>query len=80
MDLHSLSPSLQDTLYHRVRPLTCYATSRMLIVLSLSRRTVKGNSAVVRIGMGRHRVGSDNSHRPLTRPSPRSSVGKTVGR
>ena len=69
MDLHSLSPSLQDTLYHRVRPLTCYATSRTLIVPSLSRRTVKGNRAVVLIGVGRHGVGRDDGLRQLVRAS-----------
>ena len=39
-----------------------YATSHTLIVPSVSRRTVKGNSSVVVIGVGRHRVGRENGN------------------
>jgi hypothetical protein len=50
-------------------PARTYATSRTLIVPSVSRRTVKGNNAVVVIGVGRHGVGGDNT---ACRPSPAS--------
>jgi hypothetical protein len=51
------------TLLHLFAELANYATSRTLIGPSVSRRTVKGNSAVVVIGVVRRGVGGDDGAR-----------------
>jgi hypothetical protein len=49
--------------HYSVPQFLVYATSRTHIVPSVSRRTVKGNSAVVTIGVDRGGVGRDNGAR-----------------
>jgi len=54
-----MEPPVEGRIIDSTSPI--YATSRTLIVPYLSRRTVKGNSAVVMIGVRRRGVGSDNA-------------------
>jgi hypothetical protein len=53
-----------------------YATSRMIMVPSASRRTLNG-SAVVAIGVRRRGIGRDDGHR-LYCAQPRSNVTRKV--